>query len=644
MFDLFRSRDKAVRILLGALLLVVAFSMLTYLVPNYSSGNDPTDQVVAEVGKTTVTLPDVQRAIQNVMRGQQIPQALLPTYIPQIVESLITEKALEFEADRQGFQVTEADVADQIRTMVPSLFPDGKFVGKDAYAAMLAQQNTTIAEFEQDLKRQLLVTRLRNVAMEATVVTPAEVEQEFRRRNEKIKIEYVKLAPDKYKNEVTPTPEEIQAYYKANGSSFTFPEKKNLAILMADQGKLEQTINPAEGEIQAAYNQNKDAFRTVERVKVRHILLKTTDKPAAEEAQIKTKAEGLLKQIRGGANFAELAKKNSDDTGSATNGGDLPDWVTRGQTVPEFERAAFTLPVGQTSDLVKTQYGYHIIQVQQHEQARLRPYEEVKAELAGQLKKQRVSDLMQQVSDRAQAALQKDPTHPEKVAADLNVQLVRADGVAPGVTIPEIGTSKDFDESIASLKQGEVSQAVALPSNRVVVSVVTGITPARPATLDEAKDRIRDTISRGRLDQAVRKHAQELADQAKSMGGDLKKAAQAMGLTVKTSDEFTRLGAVEGLGSADYVQEGFTKPDGTVFGPSSMSDGMVVCKVLSHVAADPAQLPAQRAAVRDEIKSRKARDRNTLFEAGVRDALVKDKKIKVHQDVLNRLITNYRPS
>jgi peptidyl-prolyl cis-trans isomerase D len=643
MFDLFRSREKSVRILLGALLLLVALSMLTYLVPNYNTGSNTSDTIIAEIGKDDViTLPEVQRLIQNTVRGRQLPPDVLPNYVPTMVDQMVTERALAYEAARLGFQVTDADLADTIRQSAPGLFQDGRFVGKDAYASMLAQQNISIAEFESDLRRQILVTRLREVAIEGTIVTPLEIEQAYRKKNEKIKIEYVKIPNDKYRAEVQPSAGEIQNFYKANNARYRTPETKNLAILIADPAKMEQTATPADADLRRMYTQNLDSFRTPERVKVRHILLKTDGKPASEEPKIKAKAEDLLKQIRGGADFAALAKKNSEDTGSAANGGAMPDWVTRGQTVPEFERAAFSLKPGQTSDLIKTQYGYHIIQVLQHEDARLRSFEEAKSELAVQGKKQSVNDAMNKISDTAQAALQKDPAHPEKVAADLNMQLVRVDGFAAGQTVKEIGASPDFDQAVAALKKGEASQLLALPDNKVALALVTDVTPPRPQTFEEVQNKIRDTIMQNRLVVAVQNHARELVEKAKSMGGDLAKAAKTMGLQVKTSGEIDRLGSVEGLGSAAYVQEGFTRPDGTVFGPISTPDATVVAKVLQHADPDLSKLPEQRVALRDEIKGQKGRDRNSLFETGLRDALIKQGKIKIHQDVINRLLASYR--
>jgi peptidyl-prolyl cis-trans isomerase D len=316
--------------------------------------------------------------------------------------------------------------------------------------------------------------------------------------------------------------------------------------------------------------------------------------------------------------------------------------VTRGQTVPEFEKAAFSLKPGQTSDLVKTQYGYHIIQVLQHEDARLRPFEEAKSELAVQAKKQSANDAMNKISDTAQAALQKDPAHPEKVAADLNMQLVRVDGFAAGQTIKEIGPNPDFDQAVASLKKGEASQLLALPDNKIALALVTDAMPPRPQTFEEVQNQIRDTMAQNRLTMAVQNHARELVEKAKSMGGDLAKAAKALGLEVKTSGEIDRSGSIPGLGSASYVQEGFARPDGTVFGPISTPDGTVAAKVIQHVDPDLSKLPEQRVTLLDELKSQKARDRNSLFEAGLRDALIKQGKIKIHQDVINRLLASYR--
>jgi len=642
MFNLFRSRDKVVRFLLGAVLVFVAFTMLNYLIPHYGDAPSGSDMVVAEIGKETITLAETQRLIQATVRGRQLPTEILPTYIPQMVDQMVTERAMAMEAEQLGLQVTDADVAESIQTMVPSLFPDGKFVGKDAYAGMLAQQNMTIDQFESDLKRQIAITRLRDIAMEGTVVTQPEIEAAFRKKNEKIKVEFVRLTADKYKAESQPTPEEVLSYYKANIALYTAPERKNLTLLIADQAKMEAAASPSDADLQRMYTQNQEAFRTPERVKARHILLKTQGKPASEEAAIKAKGESLLKQIKAGADFAKLAKENSEDTGSAVNGGDLGDWITHGQMVPEFDKAIFSLKVGETSDLVKTMYGYHIVQTLARQDAGVRSFAEVKGELAAQWKKQQANDWIQQASDKAQSALQKDPSHSEAVAAAFHMDVVRVANHTAGAPVVELGASADFDQAVAALKKGEVSQPVTAGS-KMAIAILNDVIPPHPSSFEEVQSRIRDQIVAGRSNAAVQKHAKELLEKAAALGGDLAKAAKSMGLETKISNDVDRAGNIEGIGMASYVSEGFSKPDGSLLGPMGLPDGAtIVSKVISHTSADMAQLAVQRNIIRDEIKSQRAGERNRLFESGVKDMLVKQGKIKIHQDVITRLIGNYR--
>jgi peptidyl-prolyl cis-trans isomerase D len=640
MFDLFRSRDKAVRILLGALLVLVGLSMLTYLIPSYGSGDSVNDVVIAEIGKDTITLPDVQRIIQNTMRGRQLPAEILPSYVPQMIDTMINERALAFEAQRLGFEVTDEQIADGIRQFVPNLFQDGKFLGKEAYAQILAQQNLTIAEFEHEIRRQLLVNRLRAVALEGTVVTPQEIEQEYKKKYEKVKFEYVKLTADQFKTESQPTAAELQQTYEVNKATHMTPERRSLAVLVADQSKIEQSVNVTDADLQRAYTQNQAQFRIPETVKARHILLKTQGKPPAEESKVKALADDLLKQVQGGANFAELVKKYSEDEGSKNTGGEY-DLQKNGQMVPEFENAAFTLKPGE-SQVIKTTYGFHVIQVVKHDQPRLKPFEEVKGQLAIELKKQRVSELMQQISDRAQTMLQKDPANPEKVAAELNMQVVRVPDYETGKPVAELGVSAEFDQSVSGLKKGEVSQPVALGASKLALAVVTDVLPPRQSTFAEVQNTIKESMASKRAASLVAQRSQELLDKAKAMGGDLVKAAKAMGFEVKTSDDVTRTGAIEGLGSASYLAEGFRVQQGALFGPVSTPDATIVAKVAAKSPADMAKLGEERAKIRDEIKSQKGRDRGMLFEAGLREALMREGKIKIHQDVINRLLASYR--
>ncbi len=641
MFDLFRSRAMAVRIMLGGLLLLVALSMVTYLIPGGGVGSASDAQVVAEFGKEVLTAMELRQAVQRQMQGQSIPPQMAAVMVPQIANQMISQYAVAYQAERMGFRLSETDMVNAIRTVLPQLFSGDQPPARDVYAGVLAQQNMTIPQFEGMIRRQLLLEALRGMVAGGIVVSPSEVTREFHAKNDKIKIEYVAVAPDKYRSQIKVTPEEIKDYYDRNRSGFQIAEKRSLDILIADEARLAQTITIPDSDLRREYERNREAYRVPERVHVRHILLKTTDKPKDEIPKIKAKAEELLKQLKSGADFAQLAKKNSEDTGSAEKGGDLS-WIVRGQTVKAFEDAAFSLKPKELSGIVTTEYGFHILQVLEKQDAHVQPFEEVKAQLAETAKKQMVFDRIQTVTDQARAALNKDPGSAAKVANDLGLQYVRADKIGAGENIPEVGASAEFQDAVSPLRKGEVSPIVQIAPTKLAVAVVTDVFPARQAELAEVEPQIRERLISEKLNQLVAQRAKEMADKAKSQGGDLRKTAQSMGLEFKAPPEFTRDGAIEGLGSAGYLYDAFKANVGDVIGPVDINGQQVIYRVAAKVPASEAELAAQRDSLTQEIKNTKARDRVEIFEESVRSQLEKSGKIKIHQDVINRLVSDYR--
>jgi peptidyl-prolyl cis-trans isomerase D len=650
MFDLFRSREKSVRIVLGGVLVMVAASMLLYLVPSYNTGLSGKEAVVAEVGGDEITVTDVRKMVEMALKGRQLPPEILPNYIPSIVDEMVNDRALEYEASKLGFQVTDQDLAAAVReSLPPELFPNGKFAGKEAYAMVLAQRNMTIEEFEADIRRQVLIHRMVDVAIEGSVVSDLEIAETFKTRNEKIKIEYVKMVSDQFQKEVEPSLEDMQRFFTPNASQFQVPARRSLAVLYLDPAKAAESMKPSDSELEAAYNQNLDKYRVGERVKMRHILLLTQGKPASEEPKIKAQADDILRQVRGGAKFADLVEKYTEDLASKAKApnreaglGPGEYWVERtSEMVPEFKNAAFTLKPGQ-SDVIKTTYGYHVVQVLEHQDAHLKPFEEVKADISNQLTTQRANALVQTDTDQAEAALRANPTHPEAVAAELHMQLIRVDDFQPARPIPEIGPNPDFEHSVEYLKTGEVSQPVSLIGNRLALAVATGITPARQKTFEEAQAEVRARLVVARQTGALQKHAQEFYDKAK-VNNDLEGVAKSMGLKVETTKEFSRSDNLTdvGLDTAAHFKDGFTLPVGSVYGPILLTSGTVIAKVIARVAPDMSGLPAERATIRDEIKTQKAKERYELFKAGVLSELERTKKIKRHKDVVDLLIASY---
>jgi peptidyl-prolyl cis-trans isomerase D len=644
MFDLFRSRAKIVRYMLGGLLVIVALSMVTYLIPGggYVGGGQQ-GQVIAEIGKDALTVRDVQQQMQAAMRNRSIPQQMVGFYAGQVVDDMIGTRALVYEAKRRGIEVTDAELIRQLRMYLPQLFPGGQFVGKEAYAAILQQQGLTIPEFEAQLRQQMVLSRLTGLVSESVIVTPAEVAQEYRRRNEKVKLDYIAVSPEQFTSQVNITPEFVRSYYEKAlpTGRFQVPEARSFDLLVADEVQFGQRIAIPDADLRRAYDSDKDQYRVPARVHVQHILLKTTDKPQADLPKIQARAEDLVKQLKAGADFNELAKKNSEDPGSATKGGDLG-WIVRDQTVKAFESTAFSLKPKEISSVIKTEYGFHILQVLEKEEAHLRPFEEVKDQIADGIKKQQLFEMMQKVADQAHDEVAKHPQQAAEIAARLGLSIVHADKVGAGAPIPVLGVNPDFTEAVSGLKRGGVTPVLQARGNKLVMAVVTEVFPVRAAQFAEVEGQIRALLLGQRTTDMAGSKATAAFEQAKATG-DLKKAAQQLGLEVKTTQEFGMDGAADGIGPANVLQPAFQQPVGSFFGPVVVGDKRFVCKIASRTQADMSNLDAAtRADIQATVRSNKGRERMDLFVDSVRAALVREGKVKIYQDVLNRVIASYR--
>lgn len=641
MFDLFRSRERTVRYLLGALLLLVAASMVITLVPGYGTGwaGGPDPTLLAEVGDHRITVQEVRRVIQREMKGN-MPEGMASVYIPSVVQQLVGLRASALYAEELGFRVTDADVARTLRQIMPQLWPGGTFAGKEAYTQFVAQQNMTVPEFEASLRSQILLMRLETLSLEGTIVTPQEVEEEFRRRNEAVKVQTLAISPATVRPLVKISDEELAAYFEKNKTAYRIPEKRSFLIFAFDEAGVGATVQVSEEQLRQMYEQQLDRFRTPERARVRHILIKTVDRPATEIPALQKKAEELLAKLKAGADFAELAKKNSEDPGSAEKGGDL-DWISRGQTVPEFEKAAFSLNLKELSGLIKTEYGFHIIQVLEREPARVRPFAEVRAELASEAKRAQVYDKMQRVADQVRAALVRSRDEAEKIARENGVTVVRSENVGPGDPVQEIGVNEQFNNAVQGLPVNGVTPVVQVAPSKLVVAQVTGITPARQAELKEVINQARANAITAKAAEMAQKIAADVEARVKAGAKDIAQLAREFGLESKTSDFVTRNMSVEGIGPAELIEEAFRAEPGSFVGPIKASGVLICVKVLEKRPADMTQLASQRAAILEELKGQRARARSELFRAGIVEELTRKKKVKIYEDNVKRLVAAY---
>ena len=375
----FENQKTGVRILFGVIIGMLALSMLLYLVPQGPDSTQTSGDVVAKIGDQSITLSDISQRLNEIRQNNPIPHQLEGLYANQILKQLVFQKEVEYEAKRLGISVSDQERADRIRQILPTAFNGDTFVGNDAYSQQVQQRfQMTVPAFEELIRSSMIEEKFHKLLTDGVSVSPAEIQEEFRFENEKIKLNYAAANPETLADKINPDESEIKSYYEQNKTKFQIPEKRVVRYGLLDLNQLKQNTPVTDDELKAIYQQNIQQYEVPDRVHAEHILLTTVGKTDAEVAEVKKQAEDILAQARKkGANFEELAKKYSEDPGSKTKGGDLG-WLVHGQTVPEFDKAAFSTPKGEISDLVRTQYGFHIIKVLDKENAHTKPFDEVK--------------------------------------------------------------------------------------------------------------------------------------------------------------------------------------------------------------------------------------------------------------------------
>jgi len=639
MFDLFRSRTKSVRYLLGGLLSLVALSMVVTLIPGFGTPSNPNRDVLATIGDTELTSAQIHRSISIQMREGKLSNDSVKYMLPQMVNQLVAEFATMYEAQRMGLTATDAEVVDTIRGLLPQMFPEGKFVGGQVYKSFLESNGMSVQEFEANVRKQIVLRKLQAVAFEGEVVSPAEVEAEFKRRNAKVNINVVEFAPSVFLSQVSVPKTELEDFYSKNQARFMTQPKRAFDLIVVDEAKLGESIPVSEAVLRQAYNEQPARWQSEERVKVRHILVKATE--AAEKAAAKKKAEDLLKQLKVGADFAELAKKNSDDPGSKERGGDL-DWVVKGQTVPNFEKTAFALKAKELSGLVETEFGFHIIQTMEREAGKVKSFDEVKADLGLEVKRRQLFERMPALAEQARAELLKTPKQAEAIAQKLGLTFARVERAGPGDPLPVIGLQQQFDAVIYGAPVGGVTDVVQVPGNRLVVGVVNTIFPAQPSKFSEVESQIQTMLKEQKAAVMAEQKMREFEKKLAENGKDVVKTAKAMGLKVIESGDVARTGEIAGVGSPMIFGEIlFAHPVGFTVGPYRVAQRTFFYQMAGRKEADMAELPLQRETIVTTLRGQKAQARRELFEDGLVQALTKQGKIKVSEEAMKRLLAAY---
>jgi peptidyl-prolyl cis-trans isomerase D len=653
MIRILQSAGPTLKIILGSLLVIICASMVITLVPGGVSGSlgigGPGRGMIATVGDQQVTVQDVQRQARAMVR-QQFPRGgeqasiLLPYFAQRAAEQLINEKALIAEAHRMGLRVSDDELRDELQhgQLATIFFPDGKFIGQEEYENLVERQyDMPTLQFEQLVKDDILVRKLRALISSGAFVSEPEVREEFVRRNTKVKFDYAVLTQADILKEIHPNEAELKAFYERNKATYnnSIPEKRKIKYALVDAGKIASTVTVSPQELQAYYDQHRDEYRVPEQVKVRHILIKAplpgadgkVDQKAADAAL--KKAEDVLKQVKAGGDFAQLAEKNSEDPGSAKQGGDLG-WIGRGRTVPEFEKAAFSLAKGQTSELVKSSYGFHIIHVDDKQEAHVKLLAEVKNEIEDKVKQEKVTRATEAAGNLLLS--QARNVGLDKAAAAKGLQPITTDFVSRTDNLPGLGAPPQFMDAVFNANDKAAPDVVQVPQGYAVFQVLEIKPPSTP-TFDEIRSRVETEFKNQRAGLLLQQKTQELSDRAKA-DHDLKKAAKELGATLKSSDLVSPDGQVPDIGSlsgpANVV---LTMKPGDISGPINTGANGVVAQVVDKQQPTDQEYAGKKDEIRQSLVQSKQEELFSLFISNLRKDMEKSNKLKVNQEELKNL-------
>jgi peptidyl-prolyl cis-trans isomerase D len=601
------------RILLGAVVLVLAGGMLLYLVPSMpGTGDAASIDTVAKVGDESVTTDEVRQQLSEIEQRNQVPKQLESLYAQQILKQLVFQKEIEYEAKRLGIHVSDQERADRIRQFLPTAYNGDTFVGMDRYAAEVQSRfQMTVPVFEEQIRQGLLLEKFRKLVTDGISVGPGELQAEFRNRNEKVKLNYALIKPEDLAAKINPDDAEIRAAYEKNKSKYMVPEKRVVRYALADVNQIRQNTQVSDDELKVQYQQDIQQYQVPNRVHVDHILLMTVGKTSAEVEEIHQKAEDVLKQAnKKGANFEELAKKYSEDPGTKDKGGDLG-WITQGQTVPEFEKVAFSLPKGSISDLVKTQYGFHIIKVLDKETAHTKTFDEVKDSIRSPLLLSKADKQAADIADKLSAAIrQSNKISLDELAKQFHLTVGETRPVSATEPILELGNSKEVKDAIFGQRPDEVSLPIHTDRGYLIVAV-RGVLPAHQGTLDEVRDRVIAELKQQKSTDIARQKADDLEKRLKS-GEKFETAAKTLGLDPKTSDLFARNGSITDAASGKQLSAAFQMKPGDVGPPLNLGSNWFVYRLLEKQEPNPADFEKQKKDLSDQVLQTK---RSLAFEA-----------------------------
>ena len=498
MFDFFRKYNKIVMIFL---FLLIIPSFVLFGVDRYQgSGNE---EKVARVDGNNIARSEWDAQHRNeVDRIRQQSPNVDPTLLDSdamryaTLERLVRDRVLAAAAAKSNMTVSEerlTRIFAQDAGLAAFRTPDGKFDRETFQRVTGRTPEQYEASMRADLATQQVLLGISGTAFTPPALAAATINAFYDSRE----IQVARFTPDSFASKVTISDADIETYYKDHTAQFQAPEQASIEYLVLDLEAAKKNVSVNEADLKTYYEQNKARFGTKEERRASHILITApASASAADREKAKAKAEQLLAEVKKApTTFADVARKNSQDPGSAEKGGDL-DFVTRGAMVKPFDDAMFALKKGDISDVIETEFGYHIIRLTDIKPAVVPPFEQVRATIESDVRAQQATQEFAKAAEAFTDAVYQQPDSLKPAAEKLKLTIQTATNVArtpaPGAT--GALASRNFLSALFapdSLDRKQNTEAIEVGSNQLASGRVTQYSPARPIPLAEVKDKIR---------------------------------------------------------------------------------------------------------------------------------------------------------
>jgi peptidyl-prolyl cis-trans isomerase D len=640
-----QSDNRLVKALFVVIVGAAAVSMCVYLIPGLGSAGAVGTDTYAEIyphwynklfrSGESVSLQRV-RQVASQQLAQRYPQyadnpMMLNFMTQQVGQGLVQQQMLLAEAASLGITATDDDVAKTLRSgpNAEVLFPGGKFIGQEAYANLVAQnRRQTVADFEADIKRGIVLQRLQSYVTGGVSVSDQEVRDAYRKANIKIKFDYAVISADDLRKTINPSDADLQAFFTKNAQRYAngVPEQRAITYFAFTPQQLPGGMpQPSQQDIQAWYNQHQQEYSVPEQARSRHILIQVAaGADAKTDAAAKAKADDVLKQLKAGGKWDDLAKKYSDDPGSKDSGGELG-FAQRGRMVPEFDKAIFSQPINEI-DIVKSQFGYHVVQVEERTTAHTQSLSEVLPTIQATLGREKIAQAEDSYAKQLAAEAGKNGLAATAKAHGL--ELVTAPPTAQQGTIAALPDSTQLLTKAFAAKQGGAPD-YAPTGEGYAIFQVTGVQAAHAPTFADWKSHILDDYRDQNLPGLLAQKINDLSVKAKS--GDFAAAAKAAGATVKTSDLVGASGQVPDLGSVGQVApQLFDLAQGAVSGPINAGRTGVVAKILEKQEPSADEIQKNFDQTRDQMLSEKRDEAFQLFASNIAADYKKHNRISIN--------------